>query len=111
LWVRTPADESVGAIPRTQVPHYRFRETTNGPDSLTTCLAHKTEIDQAVLRRIAAGSLEPILLREADFGRRPAGAAIVAAVSAGVAGTSGRLQRAPPWPSRSPPGDVIAQDR
>lgn len=72
LWVRTPAGRDVGAILRPQVLHYRFRATTSGADALTTYLEYRTEIDAAVLRRFAAGSLEPILLREADFGLRSA---------------------------------------
>lgn len=70
LWVRTPAGRDVGAILRPQVLRYCFRETTSGADALATYLDHRPEIDAAVLRRFAAGSLEPILLREADFGHR-----------------------------------------
>ena len=75
LWVRTPAGQDMGAILRSQVLHYRFRATTSGADALATYPAHRKEIDEAVLRRIAAGSLEPILLREADFDLRPASGA------------------------------------
>jgi hypothetical protein len=42
----------------------------SGVDALTTYQHHRAEIEAAVLRRIATGSLEPVLLRESDFGAR-----------------------------------------
>lgn len=70
LWVRTEAGDAVGAILRKEVLHFRFRADLGGTDALATYLNHRDEIDAAVLRRIAAGSIEPVLLREADLGAR-----------------------------------------
>lgn len=67
FWVQTPAGDMVGAIVRKAALHFRFRAAASGADALTTYQAHQAEIDAAVLRRIAAGSIEPVILREADF--------------------------------------------
>lgn len=75
LWVRTQGGQDVGAILRKEVLHFRFRAAASGADALTIYLAHRDEIDAAVLRRIAAGSIEPVLLREGDFDARPRGEA------------------------------------
>lgn len=68
LWVRTEAGGCMGAIARKAVLHYRFGAALDGVDALKTYQDHRQEVDAAVLRRIAAGSLEPVILREADFG-------------------------------------------
>ncbi len=70
LWVRTAAGIPMGAMLRKQVLHFRFGAALSGDDALKTYQHHRTEIDAAVLRRVAAGSIEPVLLREADFGVR-----------------------------------------
>ena len=69
LWVRTQAGACLGAIVRKEVLHYRFGASADGVDALKTYQDHRQEIDAVVLRRIAAGSLEPVMLREADFAR------------------------------------------
>lgn len=46
--------------------HYRFRPTATGDDPLETFKANEREIEAAVLRRVAGGSLEPVMLREFD---------------------------------------------
>lgn len=68
FWVQTATGETVGAIIRKDTLHFRFRGAASGDDMLTTYRAHRPEIDAAVLRRVAAGSIEPVILREADFG-------------------------------------------
>jgi hypothetical protein len=68
--VRTPDGAVVGAIARKALLSIRFRAATSDADAVAIYLGHQAEIDAAVLRRIAAGSLEPVLLREADFGAR-----------------------------------------
>lgn len=70
LWVRTAAGLPMGAMLRTRVMHFRFGAAASGVDALKTYQHHRAEIEAAVLRRIASGSLEPVLLREADFGAR-----------------------------------------
>jgi hypothetical protein len=70
LWVRTAAGLPMGAMLRKEVLHFRFGAAMSGVDALKTYQHHRTEIEAAVLRRIAAGSIEPVLLRESDFGVR-----------------------------------------
>jgi hypothetical protein len=67
FWVRAPAGGWMGAIARKQVPRFRFGAMENGDDALKVYQDHRHEIDAAVLRRVAAGSIEPVILREADF--------------------------------------------
>jgi hypothetical protein len=67
FWVRTPAGDMVGAIVRKDVMHFRFNAPASGIDAMKTYEHHRGEIDAAVLRRVAAGSIEPVILREADF--------------------------------------------
>lgn len=67
FWVQTASGDMVGAIIRKEALHFRFRGAASGADMLVTYQAHQREIDAAVLRRIAAGSIEPVILREADF--------------------------------------------
>jgi hypothetical protein len=80
FWVHDPAGEAVGAIIRQQILHHRFQADVSGSDALAVYTRHRAEIDAAVLRRIATGSIEPVLLREADF-TPPAGAADLATPS------------------------------
>lgn len=70
FWVRTAAGGWMGAIARKQVLHFRFGATESGADALKVYQDHRQEIDAAVLRRVAAGSIEPVILREADFKQR-----------------------------------------
>lgn len=67
FWVQTASGDAVGAIVRKEALHFRFRAAASGADVLETYRNHQGEIDAAVLRRIAAGSIEPVILREADF--------------------------------------------
>jgi hypothetical protein len=67
FWVQTDAGDTVGAIVRKEALHYRFKSAASGVDVLKTYRDHREEIDAAVLRRIATGSIEPVILREADF--------------------------------------------
>jgi hypothetical protein len=68
FWVHDPAGHAVGAIIRQQILHHRFQADISGSDALVVYTRHRGEIDAAVLRRIATGSIEPVLLREADLG-------------------------------------------
>ncbi len=67
FWVRTAAGGWIGAIARKQVLHFRFGAMVSGDDALKVYQDHRHAIDAAVLRRVAAGSIEPVILREADF--------------------------------------------
>jgi hypothetical protein len=66
FWVLAEGGGFVGASIAKEVLHYRFRADRGGSDALPTYLAHREEIDAAVLRRLAKGSLEPVMLREID---------------------------------------------
>lgn len=70
FWVRTAAGNTVGASVRKEVLHFRFRPAVSGAEALKIYLDHREAIDAAVSRRIASGSIEPVMLREADFGVR-----------------------------------------
>jgi len=65
--VDTQDGTRVGASISKEVLHYRYKAAWDGADALATYLTHRTEIDQAVRRRVAAGSIEPVMLREADL--------------------------------------------
>ncbi len=67
FWVQTVDGRHVGASVSRQTLHFRFRAAMGGDDALASYLGHKAEIDAAVLRRLANGSLEPVMLREPDL--------------------------------------------
>jgi hypothetical protein len=66
-WVRLPDGNAVGAIVRRELLHYVFGGRFDGGDALVTFGVHRAAIEAAVLRRVAGGSIEPVLLREADL--------------------------------------------
>ena len=57
----------VGASVSKATLHYRFRPGEQGEDPLETYKAHAGEIEAAVRRRVAQGSIEPVMLREHDL--------------------------------------------
>lgn len=59
--------EQVGATISRATLHYRFRPDAQGEDPLETYRAHAGVIEAAVRRRVAAGSREPVMLREHDL--------------------------------------------
>jgi len=65
FWVQV-GDIFVGATISKLTLHYRFEPLRTDDDALATYLAHAGEIDAAVRRRVAAGSREPVMLREWD---------------------------------------------
>lgn len=67
FWVPTDDGGYVGASIRKETLHFRFQANLSGADALATYTAHRDEIDDAVRRRIAKGSIEPVMLREADI--------------------------------------------
>ena len=66
FWVPTGGGSFVGATIAKETLHYRFQGDASGADAVATYIAHREEIDTAVRRRIAKGSIEPVMLREAD---------------------------------------------
>lgn len=69
FWVPIGDGRFVGATISKQTLHYRFQASLDGSDAVSTYAAHREEIDSAVRRRLAAGSIEPIMLREFDVKR------------------------------------------
>ena len=65
FWVLL-AGVPIGASIGKETLHYRFAPQRSDDDPLTTYLANAPEIDAAVRRRAAAGSIEPVMLRDAD---------------------------------------------
>ena len=57
----------VGASISSATLHHRFRPGENGEDPLATYMAYAHDIDAAVRRRVAQGSIEPVMLREYDL--------------------------------------------
>lgn len=70
FWVAMPGGTSIGAIVRKEILHYCFQGNLAGEGALDTFQSHRAEIEGAVRQRAAQGSIEPVLLREADFGAR-----------------------------------------
>ena len=71
FWVLLDDGETIGASISMRALHYRFRATMDGSDAVATYTANRTEIDAAVRRRVANGSLEPVMLREHDVAVQP----------------------------------------
>lgn len=70
FWVHAGSGVWTGAMVRKEVLHFRFDVPTGRDEALRAYADHRAEIESAVLRRLATGSLEPVLLRETDFGPR-----------------------------------------
>jgi hypothetical protein len=56
----------VGAMISRRALHHRFQPQAVDEDPMQTYLAFEPDIHAAVRRRVAAGSLEPVMLREHD---------------------------------------------
>jgi hypothetical protein len=67
FWVLDDSNQFVGASVSKEALHYRFRSGLAGAEALASYLQHQVEIDAAVRRRIATGSIEPVMLRERDM--------------------------------------------
>lgn len=65
FWVQV-GDVSVGASIGKETLHYRYHANRTDDDPLTTYTSNAAEIDAAVRRRVAKGSIEPVMLREPD---------------------------------------------
>jgi len=66
FWVEVE-QQWIGASIASSVLHYSFCANSSTDQPMETYLAHAPEINAAVRRRWAAGSSEPILLREHDL--------------------------------------------
>ena len=70
FWVAVDGSP-VGAIISSRTLHFRFRPGVQGDDPMETYKANAQDIAAAVVRRVAQGSIEPVMLREFDL-RSPA---------------------------------------
>jgi hypothetical protein len=73
FWVTMDDGASVGASIGTRTLRYRFNADVNEANALSIYIAHRDAIDAAVRRRVASGSIEPVMVREHDLpapGRR-----------------------------------------
>jgi hypothetical protein len=66
FWVQVAA-VVVGASVSKRTLHFRFAPQSTGEDPLTTFRAHRAALEAAVRRRVARGSIEPVMIREADL--------------------------------------------
>ena len=57
----------IGASISKATLHYRFRPGDHGEDPLETYKTYARDIDAAVRRRVAQGSIEPVMVREFDL--------------------------------------------
>jgi hypothetical protein len=67
FWVRVEGGSLVGATIGKSTLHYSLNADISGADALATYVAHQKLIDAAVRRRVAGGSIEPVMLREHDL--------------------------------------------
>ncbi len=65
FWVLVESDW-VGASIGKATLHYRYQPNRSDDEPLATYIANATEIDAAVRRRVATGSVEPVMLRDPD---------------------------------------------
>jgi hypothetical protein len=66
FWVEIagiPVGSSVGR----HTLHYRYQPQRSDDDPLETYRANEAEIHAAVRRRVAGGSIEPVMLRDPDL--------------------------------------------
>jgi hypothetical protein len=75
FWIEV-AGLPVGASVGQAALHFRYRPGRQDDDPMTTCLAHSEEIHAAAHRRVAQGSIEPVMLRERDLQAVPAAAPV-----------------------------------
>jgi hypothetical protein len=66
FWVLI-GEEWVGATISRRALHHRFRPNAIDEDPMHTYRTFQDDIHGAVRRRVAAGSLEPVMLREYDL--------------------------------------------
>lgn len=69
FWVLLPDGSQMGAIVRRETLHHCFQGALDVVGALAAFESHRCQIEAAVRTRAAGGSIEPILLREADLPR------------------------------------------
>ena len=72
FWVPI-AGIAVGASVRRDVLHHRYAPHSVDEDPLATFQTNLGAIEDAVRRRVANGSIEPVMIREFDLKPGPAG--------------------------------------
>jgi hypothetical protein len=70
FWVLVD-DQYVGSSIRNDILHYRYHPNQTDDDPLATYTANVAEIHAAVRRRVAKGSIEPVMLRGPDLPAMP----------------------------------------
>jgi hypothetical protein len=70
FWVQVD-DSLVGASISQAALHYRYRPDGQDEDPMQTYAAHSNDIHAAVRRRVARGSIEPVMVREFDLRDAP----------------------------------------
>ena len=71
FWVRLTDQRTMGASVSRPVLHHRYRGRPDGSDAVAIHDANRGEIDAAVARRAAEGSLEPVMARENELPTLP----------------------------------------
>ena len=66
FWV-TIAGIAVGASVSRETLHYRYAPLSVDEDPMATFRAHRSALEDAVRRRVAGGSIEPVMIRERDL--------------------------------------------
>jgi hypothetical protein len=66
FWVQV-GDAVIGASITATALHFRYRPDARDEDPLQTFEAHAADIEAAVRRRVAQGSIEPVMVREFDL--------------------------------------------
>ncbi len=66
FWVQVDG-AAIGAIVSKEVLHFGYARQSTGEDPMQTFRANSAALEDAVRRRVAKGSLEPVMLREADL--------------------------------------------
>lgn len=70
FWVALEDGNAIGATITKETLHYLFSGHLAGDDATETYERHRHRIDAAVRRRFAAGSREPVMLRDHDVAPR-----------------------------------------
>lgn len=71
FWVELPDGPPMGAVLSARLLQFLYQGHADGSDAIAIYEANRRAIDDAVVRRAAAGSLEPVMLRENDLPPRP----------------------------------------
>jgi hypothetical protein len=66
FWVDVGGREMGASVGRAAL-HHRYRPSAQGEDPLDTFRENRADIEAAVRRRVAQGSIEPVMLREYDL--------------------------------------------